>query len=269
MRYKDADDFMQKNGYTMNGGWYPRVTKILEVKSKPGLDSFFKEVGSYDFAEAIKNKSAEEGTLVHETMQKLACGQPILIPEQIRPAAETFMNFIAEKNIVFHPEFVEKKVWSNFHKYAGTVDALASFGGKFGVLDIKTSTGFYPDYNLQTAAYVAALREEETKKALSLPREIETRWILRVDQCQICQRCGASLRLKGGRHKVRIRNGGASHQDPLCLPLGHDWGEVKGVIEMREFPEIAGDWKAFQAAKVLWDWENDYWLKQIGYVGNV
>ena len=88
------------------------------------------------------------------------------------------MNFIAEKNIVFHPEFVEKKVWSNFHKYAGTVDALASFGGKFGVLDIKTSTGFYPEYNLQTAAYVLALQETEIKRALSLPSDISPLFII-------------------------------------------------------------------------------------------
>ena len=260
MRYKDADDFMQKNGYAINNGWYPRVTKILEVKSKPGLDSFFKEVGSYDFAESIKNKSAEEGTLVHETMQKLACGQPVLIPEQIRPAAETFMDFIAEKNIVFHPEFVEKKVWSNFHKYAGTVDALASFGGKFGVLDIKTSTGFYPEYNLQTAAYVLALQETEIKRALSLPSDIATRWIMRIDQHKLCNTCGSNLREKGGRSKVRTNGKGSCGEDK------HDWGNSEGVVEIREFPYFYRDIKAFLAAKTLWEWENDYWLRQIGYL---
>lgn len=259
MRYANAEEFMQKNGYAINGGWYPRVTKILEVKSKPALDAFFKEVGSYDFAEAIKNKSAEEGTLVHETMQKLACGEPIIIPEQIRPAAETFLNFIKEKNIVFHPEFVERKVWSNFHKYAGTVDALASVEGKFGVLDIKTSTGFYPEYNLQTAAYVLALQETEIKKAIGLPRDLETRWILRIDQNKICNNCGASLREKGGRSKVRL-NGKESCESE------HNWGVLNGVVEIREFPYFYRDIKAFLAAKTLWEWENDYWLRQIGYL---
>ena len=263
MRYKDTDDFMQKNGYALSGGWYPRVTKILEVKSKPGLDSFFKEVGSYDFAESIKNKSAEEGTLVHETMQKLACGESIIIPEQIRPAAETFMDFIAKNNIVFHPEFVEKKIWSNFHKYAGTVDALASVGGKFGVLDIKTSTGFYPEYNLQTAAYVLALQETEIKKAIGLPSDIATRWILRIDQHKVCNACGSRLREKGGRSKVRL-NGKES-----CNDGEHNWGNSEGVVEIREFPYFYRDIKAFLAAKTLWECENDYWLRQIGYLGYI
>lgn len=259
MRYANAEEFMQKNGYAINGGWYPRVTKILEVKSKPALDAFFKEVGSYDFAEEIKNKSAEEGTLVHETMQKLACGVPVIVPPQIRPAAETFLSFIKEKGIVFHPEFVERQVWSNFHKYAGTVDALASVGGKFGVLDIKTSTGFYPEYNLQTAAYVLALQETEIKKAIGLPRDLKTRWILRIDQNKICETCGASLREKGGRSKVRL-NGKESCESE------HNWGVLNGVVEIREFPYFYRDIKAFLAAKTLWEWENDYWLRQIGYL---
>lgn len=251
---------MQKNGYAINDGWYPRVTKILEVKSKPGLDVFFKEVGSYDFAEEIKNKSAKEGTLVHETMQKLACGEAIIIPEQIRPAAKTFLEFIKKNNIVFHPEFVEKKIWSNFHKYAGTVDALASVGGKFGVLDIKTSTGFYPEYNLQTAAYVLALQETEIKKAISLPSDIETRWILRIDQHKVCGVCGSRLREKGGRSKVR------THRKESCKEMEHSWGNSEGVVEIREFPYFYRDIKAFLAAKTLWEWENDYWLRQIGYL---
>ena len=199
---------------------------------------------------------------MHETMQKLACGEPTLIPPQIRPAAETFMEFIAEKNIVFHPEFVEKKVWSNFHKYAGTVDALASFGGKFGVLDIKTSTGFYPEYNLQTAAYVLALQETEIKKAIGLPRDLETRWILRIDQHKVCNICSSTLREKGGRSKVR-QNGKESCENE------HNWGEVKGIVEIREFPYFYKDIKAFLAAKTLWEWENDYWLRQIGYLGYI
>ena len=269
MWYRDSEQFKSENGYDINGEWYPRVTRIIQVKAKPALEHFFREVGDYSSVEEIKNKSAQEGSLTHAVVERFLLGESLEVSNELRPVVEALEKFNQGGRIKLVSDFVERRVWSASGKYAGTVDALAEINGRYGVLDIKTSTGFYPDYNLQTAAYVAALREEETKKALSLPREIETRWILRVDQCQICQRCGASLRLKGGRHKVRIRNGGASHQDPLCLPLGHDWGEVKGVIEMREFPEIAGDWKAFQAAKVLWDWENDYWLKQIGYVGNV
>jgi len=263
--YKDAQQFRASCGHEINGVWYPRVTHILSIKAKPALDIFFKEMESYAAAEEVKNKSAEEGTLVHETIQKLAVGEKIAVPKEIEPAAAAFKEFQAKNQIIFHPEFVERPIWSNLHRYSGTVDALATIGGKFGVLDIKTSTGFYPEYNLQTAAYVLALQENDLRRALALPREIDTRWILRIDQQRKCLRCGASLREKGGRNKVRngkpngTENCGSSHED-------HYWGSVEGIVEMREFPYYFKDIKAFLAAKTLWEWENDYWLKRVGYL---
>ncbi len=189
--YKDAEQFKASCGHELNGAWYPRVTHILSIKAKPALDIFFKEMESYAAAEKVKNKSAEEGSLVHEVVQKMAIGEPVEIPKEIEPAAAAFKDFQAKNSIVFHPEYVERPIWSNLHRYSGTVDALATVGGKFGVLDIKTSTGFYPEYNLQTAAYVLALQENDLRRALVLPREIETRWILRVDHQRKCRRCGA------------------------------------------------------------------------------
>lgn len=265
MWYKDAEDFKAANGYEINGTWYPRVTKILDIKSKPALEGFFKEMGSYSSAEDVKNKSAAEGSLVHDTIQKLATGQAVEILEEIRPAAEAFQRFNSEKKAVFHPEFIERQVWSLRHRYAGTVDALATIDGKFGVLDIKTSTGFYPEYNLQTGAYVSALQEFPIKKLLSLPRDIGTRWILRVNQHKICKKCGSTLREKGGRSK--IRNGRATAKT-YCADDEHKWGELEGEVELREFPYFYNDVKAFVAAKVLWEWENNYWLRQTGYLKN-
>lgn len=262
MWFKDDTEFKAANGHEVDGAWYPRVTKILEIKSKPALDNFFKEMGNYASAEDVKNKSAQEGTIVHETIQSLAVGKEIAIPEEVVPAAHAFQIFNAERNIIFHPEFIERQVWSLRHRYAGTVDALATIDGKFGVLDIKTSTGFYPEYNLQTAAYVSALQEFQIKKTLGLPKDVETRWILRVNQHRICKRCSATLREKGGRNKIRnVRNGVSD-----CPETEHEWGERMGDIELKEFPYFYNDIKAFVAAKILWEWEHNYWLRKIGYL---
>ncbi len=269
MWYKNSEEFKNINGYEIDGVWFPRVTKILDIKSKPALEGFFREMESYSSAEEVKNKSAAEGTLVHTTVQKLATGQEVEIPQEIRPAAEAFQTFNTERKITFHPEFVEKKVWSVRHRYAGTVDALATVDGKFGVLDIKTSTGFYPEYNLQTAAYVSALQEFQVKRSLALPRDIETRWILRIDQRKFCQKCGATLREKGGRSKVRPARAGGNgkkRNDGTCPEGEHSWGETVGEVELREFPYLYKDIKAFVAAKILWEWENDYWLRQVKYI---
>lgn len=265
MWYKDVGEFKGTNGYEISGIWYPRVTKILDIKSKPALEGFFREMESYASAEDVKNKSAAEGSLVHDTIQKLATGMVVEVPEIIRPAAEAFQRFNLDNRVSFHPDFIERQIWSPRHRYAGTVDALATVGGKFGVLDIKTSTGFYPEYNLQTAAYLSALQEFTVKKQLALPFDVETRWILRVNQHRVCKRCGATLREKGGRSKIRNgKRNGALH----CPDDTHEWGEIVGDVELKEFPYFYKDIKAFVAAKILWEWENDYWLRQIGYLKN-
>src|SRR3989344_1730683 len=132
MWYKSAEHFKATSGHEVSGQWYPRVTKILEVKSKPAIEMFLKEMESYSAAEAVKIKSAEEGTKVHETVQAIAVGKPVEITEDMRPVAEAFTEFNKKAGIFFHPEYVERPIWSSLHKYSGTVDALATIGGKFG-----------------------------------------------------------------------------------------------------------------------------------------
>jgi len=260
MWYKDAEEFKTLNGYEIEKQWYPRVTKILDIKAKPGLDNFFKEVESYAKVEEVKQKSAEHGSRVHELLQKSLTGEAVEAPEDLAPALQAFEKFNQEAKIFFHPEFVERRIWSGRYRYSGTIDALAWIGGKCGVLDIKTSARFYSEYNLQTAAYFVALQEFEVKRALSLPREVETRWILRVDQRQPCRKCEAFLREKGGRSTIRNGRGNGG-----CADTEHEWGTAEGDVELKEFPYVHKDMRAFAAAKILWEWENDYWLRQIGY----
>lgn len=263
MYYRDIDHFKNLCGYAINGIWYPRVTKILDVKSKPALENFFKEVGDYSAAESVKNKSAEEGSLVHGVIEKILRRESFEIPESVKPAIDAFLKFKERSGVIFFPEFVERRIWSPKHCYAGTVDALVLFNGKFGVLDVKTSSGFWPEYNLQTAAYVSALQEFEIKKLFSLPENVSTRWILKIDQFSRCGRCGSVLRQKGGRRKIRNGkvNGAAE-----CADGKHEWRDIEGDVEMREFPYLYKDTKAFMAAKILWEWENEYWLKRVGYL---
>ena len=262
MFYNNAEEFKQANGYVIDGTWYPRVTKILEIKSKSGLEIFFKEMDSYASIEEVKNRSAQEGSLVHTAVQNLLIGEIANIPKEIQPAVNGFQRFNETRGIMFHKEYVERQVKSMRHQYAGTVDALATIDGKFGVLDIKTSTGFYPEYNLQTAAYVLALQEFSVRRELGLPRDIETRWILRINQHRVCGTCGAFLREKGGRKKIRERRNGGSCK----AESDHQWSDPVGDIELKEFPYLYGDTKAFIAAKVLWEWEHSFWLKRIGYI---
>lgn len=248
--YDSVEDFKEQAGYTIDGKFYPRVTKILEIKSKPALYWFYGEAPSYKAAKAVTEKSALEGTLVHEAVEKLMVGEIPEVPEAIAPAVRGFQEFFAAGEIDTKPEFVEKRIFHPEHRYAGTIDALATIGGKFGVLDIKTSQSIYRDYNLQTSAYVAALIDE-------FPN-IETRWILRIDQVHTCLKCGATMRPKGGRNKVR-----RGKKYPCTGE--HQWSDLTGITELQEFPNWKEDFQAFLGAKKLWEWENEKWLKLAGY----
>ncbi len=248
----DEKGFKALNGYVIDGVWYPRVTSIVSIKAKPALYRFYAELSNYAEGESIKKNSAEEGTLVHETVEALLKGEEVDINPQIEPSIKAFNDFLGKTKIQVDKDYIEKQVINYNDRYAGTVDSLALIDGKFGVLDIKTSQAVYRDYNLQTSAYMAAL--QDTMKNL------QTRWILRIDQAQTCLKCGATRRAKGGREKVKNgRNGKA------CLPGTHEWSDVTGIVELREFPYWYEDYHAFLAAKKLWEWENEYWLKKIGY----
>ncbi len=250
--YTTPDAFKEANGYTIDGVWYPRVTKIVSIKAKPALMRFYAEATNFKAAQEVTTKSAAEGTAIHNAVEGLLLGTNPEIPAYIQPAIQAFQKFWDEKNIQVTPDLVEKRIVSHSHRYAGTVDALALIDGKFGVLDIKTSQAIYRDYNLQTSAYVSALQDTH--------RNLQTRWILKIDQTQTCMACGAIRRVKGGREKIRRgRNNG-------CAADGHDWSELHGDIELQEFPYWQNDFDAFLGAKKLWEWENDSWLRKIGYL---
>ena len=248
--YKTPEEFMSACGYTIDGVWYPRVTKIVSIKAKPALYRFYASVG-YVNGQNIAEKSAEEGTKLHEAVEGILLGKEADIDPGILPAVESFRGFLKDNGIEVVPDHVERRILHKTHKYSGTTDALACIGGKFGVLDIKTSLSIYRDYNLQTAAYIEALKDD-------FPA-LETRWILRIDQAEKCTRCNATRRIKG-YEKIR-----ANGRYP-CPDGAHDWGERRGIIEIKEFPDWKSDFEAFLGAKRLWEWENEEMLESVGYL---
>lgn len=256
MYFTNEKSFKELNGYDIDGIWYPRVTKIIEIKAKPALYFYYGEAASYKAAQEATQKSAIEGTLIHETVQKIFVGENPDIDPTIAPAVEAARKFLIENNIQVDKDYIEKRIIHYDQRYAGTIDALALIDGKFGVMDIKTSQAIYRDYNLQTAAYMDPLSQDL--------KNLQTRWILRIDQNKACQRCGATLRSKGGRDKIRTAN--KFKGIGACAADEHEWSELRGIIELKEFPYWKKDFEAFLSAKKLWEWENEYWLKKIGYL---
>lgn len=251
--FKDINDFKDQCGYTIDEAWYPRVTKIVTIKSKPALYYYYGEAKSYKAAQEATELSAKEGTAIHEAIEGLLLGKHPEIPPEIAPAVNAFLEFIEKNSIQVRPELVERRIVSQDHRYAGTVDAIAVIGGKLGVLDFKTSQSIYRDYCLQTSAYMDALKNEF--------EDLATRWILRIDQIQICRKCAGRRRVKGGNEKIKT-----DWRNPYARNCAHEWSEMKGEIELQEFPAWQSDFEAFLGAKRLWEWENESWLKKVGYL---
>ena len=226
MYYTNTEHFKGTTGYIIDDVWYPRVTSIINIKSKPALYYFYAELPSFRHGEDIKRQSADEGTKVHEAVQAILTGQEPEIDPTIAPAVTAFKRYLAENNIQVDPDFIEKRVVNFNERYAGTIDALALINGRFGILDIKTSQAIYRDYNLQTAAYFPPLQEHF--------RNLQTRWILRIDQLQNCSICNATRRTKGGREK--IRNPYIKGKPKSNNHCDHQWSELQGQIELKEFP---------------------------------
>lgn len=245
MEYASLDDFRSRAGYEIDGIWYPRVTAILSIKAKPALYRYYAGMPSYKAADDAKEKSAQEGTLVHEAIEAILRGNEPVQNAFTRPAIEAFAEF--SRNTNMKPLMVEERLVSRTHRYAGTVDIVAEIDGVVGVLDIKTSKAVYRDYGLQTAAYMAALHEDP------LFPQPQASWVLRLDQCRTCETCPATLRTKGGN--VRVSGRGA------CRP--HRWGSVQGQFEFVTIPHYERNFEAFLAAKNLWYWEHADLLAQI------
>ncbi|MEK6826199.1 MAG: hypothetical protein AABX90_01060, partial [Nanoarchaeota archaeon] len=137
MFYADLNHFKGKTGYEIDGIWYPRVTSIISIKAKPALYKFYADQSSFSAAESIKSKSADEGTLIHKTIEAILAGNAAAIPHSIQPAINAFLEFKKNNEIV--PMKVEERVVSKKNWYAGTVDVIGKLNGQLGVLDIKTS----------------------------------------------------------------------------------------------------------------------------------
>ncbi len=248
MKYKNLEEFKTSSGYDVDGLWYPRVTSIISIKAKPELYRYYGGLPSFAAGEAIKERSALEGQAVHSAVESILKREHAEIPRHIQPAVDAFIEFARHHQI--NPLKIEERVASKTHRYAGTIDVLAEVDGVVGVLDVKTSQAIYRDYGMQTAAYVEAFKEDPNLPPL-------TSWILRLDQAQVCNLCGAKMRSKGGNTK--IRNNTKSWRNN-CQ---HEWSEVRGEYEFQEVPDFEHNIKAFLGAKALWEWEHHEFLEKI------
>lgn len=242
--------FLQSNGYEIEGRWMPRVTTITSIISKPNLARYYAQHPNLLAAQRALALAADWGTIIHEAAESVLKGESFVMDARIAPSIQKFREWLGQHDIqVLNPqEDIERRVFDTQNNYAGTIDIFAQVNGKRGIIDIKTGSGIWDEYYLQTAAYLNAYNKNVERK-----RRGTTRWILRIDQYQRCEGCLAKLRTKDGT--VRIRGG-----KRFC---NHQWCAPTAEIQFKELPNYERDLEAFFAAKDVWEWYNRNWLKKI------
>ncbi|BCX15597.1 MAG: hypothetical protein KatS3mg097_489 [Candidatus Parcubacteria bacterium] len=260
MKYQNLEDFKKEQGYYIDNVWYPRVTKICDVKNKPGLYYFYGQALSFQHANLQKQKAADEGKIVHELIESFISHRSVIVPEEYQGIHKAFTDFLRNHSFFSKMEWLEKRIKHDGYRYAGTFDIIGELDGYFALIDIKTSSAVYDDYRLQTSAYFWALREEpwlltDNGRKIVLPREIEKRYILRINQKRICEKCGVTMKVRKIGDKIEGNNN-----------CEHKFGELIGEWELKEFNGHEEDFKGFLHCKGLWEWEYRDYLKEIGYL---
>lgn len=159
----------------------PSVTSVCGVLAKPALiqwaantsvdlckgaispgveysETYLQEVwnAARKASSGIKGTAASRGTAIHraiESSYRGGDGDSGTLPE-----VEAVRNCLDELKIRVLE--VERKVYSRRYRYSGTLDLLGSTEAGLVLVDFKTSKAVYPEFRLQTAAYVAAYQEE-------------------------------------------------------------------------------------------------------------
>ncbi|MEM3356873.1 MAG: hypothetical protein QW166_03495 [Candidatus Bathyarchaeia archaeon] len=126
---------------TLNKSWIEDVLK--DARKRP---------------DTIKEEAADFGTQTHEIINAIIQGkEPSQIPDEILAPLNAFKDWWQNSGISLIAG--EVPVASIEHGYGGCLDALGVKGDSYILIDVKTSSGFWPEYALQVAAYNQALKE--------------------------------------------------------------------------------------------------------------
>jgi hypothetical protein len=168
--------------YWVNGDFMPSVTRILDEAGPKeyGLINFFKQ-NTPDEIEQRSSIAKENGTIVHDTCEKLLNGVEIITSSLPNASKKAIASFIDWYNLVLPTDYAtEQTVASLQYKFAGTLDMVCTINGKRCIVDFKTNkSAIYKSNYWQIAAYKQAYEETTGEK---------------IDECYI-------LRL-GTTHKV-------------------------------------------------------------------
>lgn len=152
---------------TPDGKNYPSVTTVCSLLNKDGISEWVERVGAEE-ANKIRQRAANRGTRIHKLCEDY------LQNKTVTPSItdfEMWKNLRPLLNNIGDVFGLEVPLYSNYLKVAGTVDCVATWNGRFSVIDFKTSTKLkleenIKSYFMQAAAY-AVMWEERYKRPIN------------------------------------------------------------------------------------------------------
>jgi hypothetical protein len=107
-----------------------------------------------------KIDSGSIGTMIHHWVELYIKGQNPDMPvnKDLQDSVNQFLAWVKVNNVEFL--LSEQQIFSKKYNYTGTLDFICKIDGNLYIGDLKTSSGIYPEYLIQTAAYRAARSEE-------------------------------------------------------------------------------------------------------------
>ena len=157
--------------YRRNGAYYPSITYVLGYYPKgKQFEDWLKNMGRS--ADYIVKKAAEDGTKVHELVERYLNGEEInFLDKYDNPRYDVdiwqmFLRFV-EFWETYKPKLIETEVhlFSDELKVAGTCDMVCEINDELWVIDFKTSNQIQTTYELQTAVYTQCYKECYGKEA--------------------------------------------------------------------------------------------------------
>lgn len=156
---------MAHQRYYSDGKQVPGVTTVLSVLAKPALIPWANRMGLQGIdTSKYTDEAASIGTLAHALIEADLKGEEPDVsdfsPKQLERAqygVQAFREWRAKHN--FKPSLVEEELVSDVYKYGGTIDCVATFDRVLTLVDLKTSSGIWPEHRYQLGAYWRLLLE--------------------------------------------------------------------------------------------------------------
>lgn len=119
---------------------------------------------------SLKDEAAARGKGLHKRIEASLSGSDEQGIDDIQ--GTNLRDFLRRNTLA--PKEIERRIYSRRYRYSGTFDGLFESEGSLYLIDWKTSKSIYPEFRLQTAAYVHAWEEEHPDQ------KIEGRYLVRI-----------------------------------------------------------------------------------------